>query len=549
MNEEAEAEAEVEVEEEGAVVVVEPSPDIHKLFCFYNKLYFDDALGACIVRWSSPRMTSCAGTCRFLRGGGCEIHLSEPLLKKRSTTDLKKTLLHEMIHAFLFITQNKKDRRYHHGSMFQDLMNTINSSSQADHQRPSGGYNITVYHDFHEEADSYRLHHWRCESCGDLIKRAINRKPSATDCIKKAGHGNVCGNSSCHWHSHQMSCGGTYAKIAEPPGYKDKTKASKGVQKTLDIKPEKPNVAILNNQGSHKSGVQKNLEIRLEKPNVAIPSNQVSHKSGVQKNLEIKPEKPNVVIPSNQGSHKSGVQKDLEIKPGKPSVVILSNQGSHKSEGMTDNCDTRMPHVITHFFHTTCDKKRTMHSSSLEFEKPKIVESKIKETFVVPGKQKNANSLESKKRKCNNTIRQQFGKGKKEFMVASAWLGYYADEESDEDIEPLINKRTERRKRQKILKKTMAATRENIAFATLPLDPSRSQKGSAKDFSLVPHENCDGGAQIVNVENVSAIDSDEILDAEPLDHSAPLPLPGLPYASPSKSPAQDIVIYISDDSD
>lgn len=101
-------------------------------------------------------------------------------------------------------------------------------------QRPSGGYNITVYHDFHEEADSYRLHHWRvsfcltffimcsslyfrlrsslftlfcyvnwcvqCESCGDLIKRAINRKPSATDCIKKAGHGNVCGNSSCHWH-------------------------------------------------------------------------------------------------------------------------------------------------------------------------------------------------------------------------------------------------------------------------------------------------------------------------------------------------------------
>lgn len=56
-------------------------------------------------------MTRCAGVCRYLPGGGCEIHLSEPLLKFRSTADVKNTLLHEMIHAFLWIKHNNKDHR------------------------------------------------------------------------------------------------------------------------------------------------------------------------------------------------------------------------------------------------------------------------------------------------------------------------------------------------------------------------------------------------------------------------------------------------------
>ena len=50
--------------------------------------------------------------CSYLEGGGCEIRLSEPLLKFRSTADLKNTLLHEMIHAFLYVTSNKRDHRY-----------------------------------------------------------------------------------------------------------------------------------------------------------------------------------------------------------------------------------------------------------------------------------------------------------------------------------------------------------------------------------------------------------------------------------------------------
>lgn len=34
-----------------------PNPDIHELFAHYNKLYFDNQIGACTVKWSSRRMT------------------------------------------------------------------------------------------------------------------------------------------------------------------------------------------------------------------------------------------------------------------------------------------------------------------------------------------------------------------------------------------------------------------------------------------------------------------------------------------------------------
>ncbi len=36
---------------------IDPFPDIHALFLHYNRLYFDESLGACSVEWSSSRMT------------------------------------------------------------------------------------------------------------------------------------------------------------------------------------------------------------------------------------------------------------------------------------------------------------------------------------------------------------------------------------------------------------------------------------------------------------------------------------------------------------
>ncbi|XP_054832265.1 DNA-dependent metalloprotease SPRTN isoform X2 [Eublepharis macularius] len=134
----------------------------------------------------------------------CSIRLSEPLLKLRPRKDLVETLLHEMIHALLFVTHNNKDHDSH-GPEFCKHMHRINRLT---------GANITIYHEFHDEVDSYRQHWWRCNGpCQNrkpyfgYVKRSMNRAPSAND---------------FWWSEHQQTCGGTFTKIKEPESYSKK---------------------------------------------------------------------------------------------------------------------------------------------------------------------------------------------------------------------------------------------------------------------------------------------------------------------------------------
>ena len=80
------------------------------------------------------------------------------------------------------------------------------------------GTNISVYHSFHDEVDSFRTHWWKCDGpCVSrkpfygLVKRSMNRVPGPND---------------NWWSRHQSSCGGTYTKIKEPENY--------GKKKTVD---------------------------------------------------------------------------------------------------------------------------------------------------------------------------------------------------------------------------------------------------------------------------------------------------------------------------
>ncbi|XP_016818647.1 sprT-like domain-containing protein Spartan isoform X3 [Cricetulus griseus] len=194
--------------------LVDPTPDLQALFLQFNDRFFWGQLEAVEVKWS-VRMTLCAGICTYEgRGGMCSIRLSEPLLKLRPRKDLVETLLHEMIHAYLFVTNNDKDREGH-GPEFCKHMHRINQLT---------GANITVYHTFHDEVDEYRRHWWRCNGpCQHkqpyygYVKRATNRAPSAHD---------------YWWADHQKTCGGTYIKIKEPENYskKGRGKAKPGKQ-------------------------------------------------------------------------------------------------------------------------------------------------------------------------------------------------------------------------------------------------------------------------------------------------------------------------------
>uniref|UniRef100_A0A8C6URU7 SprT-like N-terminal domain n=1 Tax=Neogobius melanostomus TaxID=47308 RepID=A0A8C6URU7_9GOBI len=188
---------------------LDPNPDVRSMFLEFNDLFFWGKLSVVEVKWS-PRMTLCAGVCSYEgRGGLCSIRLSEPLLKLRPRKDLVETLLHEMIHALLFVTQNNRDRDGH-GPEFCKHMNRINEAS---------GTNISIYHSFHDEVDVYRQHWWRCNGpCQSrkpyfgYVKRAMNRAPSHLD---------------PWWEDHRRTCGGTYTKVKEPEGYGKKKSGKK----------------------------------------------------------------------------------------------------------------------------------------------------------------------------------------------------------------------------------------------------------------------------------------------------------------------------------
>ncbi|KAF2661356.1 hypothetical protein K491DRAFT_774037 [Lophiostoma macrostomum CBS 122681] len=187
----------------------EPFVDIHELFGYYDVLYFRGLLAPRVEVLWSPRLTLCAGICELSKdptsGKFTRIRLkmSTPLLQYRPRSDTINTLLHEAIHAYFFITTSWKHSRGDdgtgHGVGFQLLADAISNH---------GNYEITIYHTFHDEVDSYRTHVWQCDGpCRQqppffgVVKRSMNRAP---------------GKGDYWWAKHEAECGGTYTKIQEP---------------------------------------------------------------------------------------------------------------------------------------------------------------------------------------------------------------------------------------------------------------------------------------------------------------------------------------------
>ncbi|KAL0266826.1 UNVERIFIED_CONTAM: hypothetical protein PYX00_009265 [Menopon gallinae] len=222
----------------------DPTPNIHELFTKFDKRFFWGQLGSVEVMWSN-RMTSCAGLCRYHgRSGQCSIKLSAPLLSLRPRKNLVETLLHEMIHAYLFVTRNYKDRD-DHGPEFHKHMYRINKEA---------GTNITVYHDFNDEVAYYQKHIWRCNGpCQTrrpyfgFVRRAMNRAPGPTD---------------RWWAEHQQTCGGTYIKISEPEKT-DKKKGGKETDKDPKHKVSKTPVKIKDIRDFFPSGSSQKLPVNF----------------------------------------------------------------------------------------------------------------------------------------------------------------------------------------------------------------------------------------------------------------------------------------------
>ncbi|KNE63405.1 hypothetical protein AMAG_08537 [Allomyces macrogynus ATCC 38327] len=176
-----------------------PLLKLHERFMYYNYRYFGGKLSACEVRWS-PRMTLCAGQCHYRpQERYCSVRLSVPLLQYRPKQDGIDTLLHEMIHAYLFVTDGNDDHDGH-GTAFHEWMHKLNAVEP--------GANISVFHTFRDEVNAARKHVWKCNGpCKDrppyfgIVRRSMNRAPQPAD---------------RWWADHKRTCGGTYTKIQGP---------------------------------------------------------------------------------------------------------------------------------------------------------------------------------------------------------------------------------------------------------------------------------------------------------------------------------------------
>ncbi|KAI4982163.1 hypothetical protein ZWY2020_022655 [Hordeum vulgare] len=193
-------------------------PGLWDLFRHYDELYFRCALAdaAFSVEWVSPRTKAitCFGSCSF--GDLHRITLYKPALQYRTNADTKNALLHLMIHAIIFLKHGLTSLG--HGPVFRDWMDAINTCPCEDHARPTGGYCITTTHDFSQEKScNIQGFLWKCESCGHTLVRAKKLKhPSDSCCIENVSQHPTCGNMLCHWHNHKMDCGGTYV-LTKPP--------------------------------------------------------------------------------------------------------------------------------------------------------------------------------------------------------------------------------------------------------------------------------------------------------------------------------------------
>ena len=215
--------------------------DIYTYFQIYNEIFFENLLNPVSISWSK-KMTSCAGVFSIYNNIP-SIRLSEPLLKFRSITEIKETLLHEMIHAYChFKKYDMSDDLSGHGKYFKMKMKEINDIT---------GFNISVYHNFIDEVEYYTKYVWRCDGkCRNekpyygYVKRQVNRPPQKAD---------------KWWDEHEKKCGGKFIRI-KPTDEEIENEKKKKKNKKKNVKNNKIDKFLNNNVLKEKNNNNNNIK-------------------------------------------------------------------------------------------------------------------------------------------------------------------------------------------------------------------------------------------------------------------------------------------------
>jgi hypothetical protein len=134
----------------------------------------------------------------------------------------------------------------------------------------------------------------------------------------------------------------------------------------------------------------------------------------------------------------------------------------------------------------------------------------------------------------------------KEYAVMSAWLNYYESDRSSGSPEPLVNKRTERRRRERARILTYSRSKKN---KTEPLASSGTHASvSSHKIEMAPQDHA-----VVTTGNQVAVAPATVHQAQPSADSAPcldlVPFlqPADPLTSPDQSTARDMIVISDDD--
>eukprot|EP01084_Bolivina_argentea_P190511 327359_1 len=198
------------------------NPNIHHLFNKYNYSFFDNKLHSVQLKWNYREKFN-AGYCKYNTNTNiCVIELSALLLQYRNTKEVIETLIHEMIHSYLYIKQLNHDRTSH-GCRFLSIMNVINYLCI----NKNNNLNISVRHGYTNEIEMNKSHKWKCNGiCSRIIYRPICRPP---------------GKHEIWWNKHQIECGGIY-KIVEINSNKHNLNSFEWEQKILLKQQEKERI-------------------------------------------------------------------------------------------------------------------------------------------------------------------------------------------------------------------------------------------------------------------------------------------------------------------
>jgi hypothetical protein len=123
--------------------------NIQSLLQHYDPLYFHSLLCPRVTLSWSGSLKSDTGKCLVQssqEGSGVMLDLSEPILRYCTKDDIIDTLLHEMIHAYLYLSGDPEWQA--HGRSFLHLANTINKAE---------GSNVQPYHKFTREVAFLQL--------------------------------------------------------------------------------------------------------------------------------------------------------------------------------------------------------------------------------------------------------------------------------------------------------------------------------------------------------------------------------------------------------